>query len=62
VIILILALNAVIFFVQEIKAQASVESLKAFQPNIAHVLRDGVVLEIDASSSVCGDTVEVGEG
>jgi magnesium-transporting ATPase (P-type) len=43
VIILILVLNAVISVVQEIKGQASVESLKAFQPNIAHVLRDGVV-------------------
>jgi magnesium-transporting ATPase (P-type) len=62
VIILILALNAVISVVQEIKAQASVESLKAFQRNIAHVLRDRVVQEIDASQLARGDIVEVGEG
>jgi Ca2+-transporting ATPase len=52
----------VISVVQEIKAQAPAESLKAFQPNIAHVLRDGVVQEIDASQLVCRDIVEVGEG
>jgi Ca2+ transporting ATPase len=60
--ILILVLNVAISVVQEIKVQASVESLKAFQPNITHVLRDGVVQEIDASQLVCGDIVEVGEG
>jgi Ca2+ transporting ATPase len=60
--VIILILSTVISVVQEIKTQASVESLKAFQPNIAHVLRDGVVQEIDASQLVCGDIVEVGEG
>jgi Ca2+ transporting ATPase len=62
VIVLILVLNAVISVVQEIKAQASVESLKSFQPNIAHVVRDGAVQEIEAAKLVCGDIIEVGEG
>ena len=62
VIIVILVLNAVISVVQELNAQASVESLKAFQPNLAHVVRDGEIQEIDATEVVCGDLVEVGEG
>jgi Ca2+ transporting ATPase len=62
VITLILVLNAIISVLQELKAQASVESLKAFQPNVAHAVRDGVIVELDAADLVCGDIVEVGEG
>jgi len=62
VIIIILALNAVISVVQEINAQSSVDSLKSFQPNIAHAIRDGEIVEIAAEDLVCGDIIEVGEG
>jgi magnesium-transporting ATPase (P-type) len=48
--------------VQEIKAQASVESLKVFQPDIAQLIRDGVVHKIDAVQMVSGDVTEVVEG
>ncbi|KAH0794254.1 SERCA-type calcium-translocating P-type ATPase [Histomonas meleagridis] len=62
VIIVILALNAFISVMQEINADKSVESLKSFQPNKAHVIRDGEIVEIDAEDIACGDLVEVGEG
>ena len=62
VIIVILALNAFISVVQEINANNSVESLKSFQANTTHVIRNGEILEIDAEDVVCGDIIEVGEG
>jgi Ca2+ transporting ATPase len=62
VIIVILALNATISVLQEIKANDNVDALKAFQPNNAHVIRNGEQKEVDAAEIVCGDLVEVGVG
>jgi magnesium-transporting ATPase (P-type) len=62
VIVLILVLNGVISIVQEINAQASVESMKAFQLNLMHVIRDCLMEEIKAKQLVRSDIVEAGEG
>ena len=62
VIIVILVLNAAISVIQEIKANDNVDALKAFQPNNAHVIRNGEQKEVDAAEIVCGDLVEVGVG
>lgn len=62
VIIVILVLNATISVIQEINANKSVDSLKKLQPSIAHVVRNGEIVEIDAGELVCGDLIEVGEG
>jgi len=62
VIILILAINSTIAVIQDLNARASVEALKAYQPNLANVIRNGQLLEISAEDLVCGDLVEVSEG
>ncbi len=55
VILAVILLNAVLGTVQYVKAQKSLESLKALSSPHAKVLRDGVKREIPSREVVCGD-------
>lgn len=63
--ILILAIvfaNAVFGFIQEYKAEKSIEALSKMAAPKATVLRDGVELEIESERVVVGDILVLGEG
>ncbi len=62
VIIAILIFNAVFGFVQEYKAEKSIEALKKLASLKAKVIRAGVVQEIDAKELVPGDLLLLEEG
>ena len=62
VIAVVLSLNAVIGFVQELRAEASVEALKKMIHTSARVRRDGRIEEIDAEELVPGDIVLLDAG
>jgi Ca2+-transporting ATPase len=62
VIAAVLTLNAVIGFVQELRAEASVEALKQMIHTTARVRRDGRVVEVDAEELVPGDVVLLDAG
>ncbi len=57
VILAVLLLNAVLGTVQHVKAEQSLESLRAMSAPAAKVLRDGTRLEIPAAQVVPGDLV-----
>lgn len=57
VIAAVLTINAVIGFVQELRAEASVEALKRMLHTTARVRRDGRLVEVDAAELVPGDVV-----
>ena len=57
VILLIVLLNAIIGFVQELKAEKAMEALKNMSSLKATVRRDGVISELSAAELVPGDTV-----
>lgn len=57
VIAAVLTINAVIGFVQELRAEASVEALKKMIHTTARVRRAGRVVEVDAEDLVPGDVV-----
>ncbi len=63
VILVILILNAVLGFLQEFRAEKSIEALKKLSGLKARVVRDNSVKEVPAASLVPGDLilVEVGE-
>jgi len=63
VIFLILLGNAVLGFIQEFRAEKSIEALRKLAGLKAKVFRDGSVREVDASELVPGDVIqfEVGE-
>ena len=54
--------NAIFGFVQEYKAEKSIEALKKMSSPKAKVLRDGKVQEIDASEVTIGDILILEEG
>jgi len=56
-IVAIVALNALVGFVQEFRAQKAIAALKALSGPSAAVLRDGVVASVAASDLVPGDVV-----
>ena len=62
VIILILILNAVFGFIQEYKAEKSIEALKKLASLKAIVIRDGKEHEIDSKDLVPGDVIVLEEG
>ena len=61
-IIAVIVLNAAFAFVQEMQAERAVETLAAFLPERAHVLRDGIGRDIPARELVPGDVLLVTEG
>jgi Ca2+-transporting ATPase len=62
VILAIVALNAVIGFTQEYRAERAVAALKAMTAETATVLRDGRLQQLPASGLVPGDIVQVTAG
>ena len=62
VILVILLVNAIIGFVQEIKAEKAVDSLKKLSALHIHVLRNGKKQRIDAQELVPGDIIFIEEG
>ncbi|MBC7121103.1 MAG: cation-transporting P-type ATPase [Candidatus Methanosuratus sp.] len=61
-IIAIIAINGIIGFWQEIRAEASLSALKKLTESRAAVIRGGVKVSIPSSDLVPGDIVIVGEG
>jgi calcium-translocating P-type ATPase len=61
-IVLVVLINAWFAFAQERHAERAVEALTAYLPQMARVLRDGVVAETEASAIVPGDVIVVREG
>ncbi len=61
-VVVIIVLNAVFAFAQELQAERAVEALRRFLPTHAHVLRDGEEREIEAGELVPGDVLLVEEG
>jgi Ca2+-transporting ATPase len=62
IIIVIIILNAIIGFIQEYKAEASVQALKKMASLHAHVKRNNTVEVIEATQLVPGDIVEIQAG
>ena len=62
VIALVVLLNATIGFVQESKAEASLEALKKMLVTTAAVRRDGRMVKLDAAELVVGDVVVLQAG
>jgi len=58
----IVVLNAILGFLQEYKAERSIESLKSLIVQEAFVIRDGHRLKVPASTLVPGDVIEVEAG
>ena len=58
----VIVLNALFAFVQELQAERAVEALAAYVPERARVLRDGDLVEVDAKSLVPGDVLVIEEG
>ena len=61
-ILIVIVLNAVFAFVQELQAERAVEALQAYLPARAVVLRDGEPATIEAAQIVPGDVLLVAEG
>lgn len=61
-ILAIVLMNAALGFIQEYRAEKSVETLKQLTAPEAHVLRDGAVKTIPAEELVPGDIVELEAG
>ena len=58
----VIAINAVVAFVQERHAEAAVEALGRYLPAQARVVREGAELQIDARTVVPGDLLLIEEG
>jgi Ca2+-transporting ATPase len=61
-IVVILAVNALIGFVQEIRAQKAMSALCKMSPPKAHIIRDGQDMVINAADLVPGDKVVIEAG
>lgn len=62
VILLAVAVNVVLGFYQEYKAENTLESLIAYIKDISRVLRGGVEHEVDSASLVPGDVIRLSPG
>ncbi|AIS52151.1 calcium-transporting ATPase 1 [Thermoanaerobacter kivui] len=62
IILAIVILNALLGTIQENKAEKSLEALKKLSQPLAKVIRDGKVMEVEASSLVIGDVVLIEAG
>ena len=61
-ILIILFLNAIFGFVQEYRAEKSLDKLKTYVKAIVRTIRDGKEIELDAVDLVPGDIVIISEG
>ncbi len=61
-VIAVLAINATLGFVSELRAARSMESLHALSHSFATVRRDGVLRRLDAEQLVAGDLVQLEAG
>ncbi len=61
-VLLVILLNAVFAFVQELQAERAVEALAGYMPQHVRVLRDGEPVVIEAACLVVGDVVLLEEG
>lgn len=61
-ILIILFLNAFFGFIQEYRAEKSLDKLKTYVKSIVRVIRDGQEIQLDAVDLVPGDVVLVSEG
>ncbi len=62
ILLFVVFLNAVLGFLQQYRADAAIEKLKALSRSEAKAVRDGTVKRIDAEELVVGDVVEIEEG
>ena len=62
IIIAIVILNAIMGLIQEERAEKTIESLKKLTPQVARVLREGEIIEINAEDLVPGDIIELIDG
>lgn len=62
VIMAVVLLNAIIGYIQEIKAQSAIQALAKLSAPRAHVIRDGREMEIASSALVPGDIVLLSSG
>ncbi|MBI2613915.1 MAG: HAD-IC family P-type ATPase [Candidatus Levybacteria bacterium] len=61
-ILIILFLNAFFGFIQEYRAEKSLDKLKTYVKSVVRVVRDGKEIQLDAAYLVPGDVVQVAEG
>lgn len=61
-ILAVLLINALIGFIQEFRAEKSIESLKKILVQQAHVIRDGQKIVVPARDLVPGDIIVLSEG
>ncbi|OTF79696.1 hypothetical protein BLA29_002277, partial [Euroglyphus maynei] len=57
--IAVVVITGAFAYYQESKSSAIMESFKGLIPHVAHVIRDGKLLEIDSKQIVLGDIIEV---
>jgi Ca2+-transporting ATPase len=62
IILVIVALNAIVGFVQEYRAEKAMEELKKMASAVAKVMRDGKMTQLPASQIVPGDIVHLEAG
>jgi calcium-translocating P-type ATPase len=61
-IVVVITVNAIFAFVQELHAERAVEALREYLPERANTIRDGQLRSIPASELVPGDLLVVSEG
>jgi len=61
-ILVVLLINAAVGFITEFQAERALDKLRLQTQAVAHVIRDGVHREIDASELVVGDVISVSAG
>ena len=62
VLVVLVAINTLIGFVQEYRAEKTMEALKKLVDPVSQVFRDGEITQVDSSSIVVGDVVRLTEG
>lgn len=62
IILAIIGVSATIFYVQRASSERVLRSLRSQDAQIAHALRDGQLVDVDAENLVVGDIVHIFEG
>ncbi len=62
VLVVLVAINTLIGFVQEYRAEKTMDALKKLVDPVSEVYRDGEVIQVDSSTIVVGDVVRLTEG